>query len=187
VEDSTETTPPFRFLPQWRGPLEGYAVKTIHKMLPRLFPTYEFDDLYQEAYTVYLLCVKRYSKAVDNPAWFMSLFKVCLKHRLIDMIKRAFKTVKTVPIEVEQITASVEQEGALNHVLGKLPAELAEMLRLFLASSKELVGIEKTLHRQTEKSLELQLVELLLADLPEDIGDDKTYPIREKIYPLRSA
>lgn len=77
-----------KFLPQWRGPVEGYAKNQIQKLLPRVKYFVEYDDLLQEAFEVYLFCRCRYTR-VDNGAWFMALFKRVLYSRYARLVGAA--------------------------------------------------------------------------------------------------
>lgn len=77
-----------RYWPKWTRELEGYAYNAIRRRWPRLAPWYEWEDVMQEAYLVFLLCANRYGGAVDNPAWFMALYKTAWSRRLTDLAKR---------------------------------------------------------------------------------------------------
>lgn len=39
----------------------------------------------QEAFVVFLLCQRRYTGHVDNPAWFMALYKTAWRNRLVTL------------------------------------------------------------------------------------------------------
>lgn len=79
----------FPFVPRWHGEISGWAVRAIVKNFASLSADYEFEDLMQEAYLVYMRCKDRYGSSVDNAAWFMALFKVSLRNHLWQMAERS--------------------------------------------------------------------------------------------------
>ena len=77
---------PRPFVPHWSGECEGYAHNTLRRFWPALQPWYEWDDLMQESFLVFLKCKRRYYATVDRPQWFMALFKISLRNRLINLV-----------------------------------------------------------------------------------------------------
>lgn len=74
----------YSFDPQWKGAIEGYTVRTLHKNSWRFSNCMAFEDAYQEAYVKFLELQAKYSGLVDSPKWFMSLFKTALENKITD-------------------------------------------------------------------------------------------------------
>lgn len=74
--------------PEWTKEIEGCAYNMTRKYWNGLKAWYEWDDLMQEARIAFLRLQRRYRGKVDNPAWFMSLFKVSWQRRLIHLFRR---------------------------------------------------------------------------------------------------
>lgn len=66
-----------KFVPHWDGPIEGWTIKFLRKQAWRTMPTYDFDDLYQNAYLIFLRLVDHYPNVVDEPH-FQSLYQTSL-------------------------------------------------------------------------------------------------------------
>lgn len=118
--DSTPpATSPQKFLPQWHGPIEGYAKNQIRHLLPRVRHFTEYDDLLQEAFEVYLFCRMRYT-TVDNAAWFMSLFKRVLYSRHAKLVVSAAPWLRHDEFEQVHEDLLVEWCDGLLSTVGKL-------------------------------------------------------------------
>lgn len=78
--------PRLPFVPKWDGECKGYAYNAMRRFWPTLQPWYEWDDLMQEAFLVFLKCKRRYYARVDTPQWFMALFKTSLHNRLVNLV-----------------------------------------------------------------------------------------------------
>jgi len=63
---------------RFKGPIEGFVVNYIQKHLWRVNRLVDVDDLMVDAQRLYFECFDRYitKGRVDNPKWFMALFKV---------------------------------------------------------------------------------------------------------------
>ena len=125
------------FIPKWRGPVEGYAVNQIRKLLPRVNHSHDPDDLYQIAFEVYLFCKQRY-KAVDNPAWFMALYKRCLFTRFADELAEAFRISLAYSAELSNLTEQTEEcSGGLNISIAKAAETLAKAIDAYLDGKRD--------------------------------------------------
>lgn len=69
--------PKLDFVPEWQGPIEGFAVNYMNRNLWRVEPEHDFDDLMQDAYLYFLICCQSYPN-VSEAKHFMALFRVCL-------------------------------------------------------------------------------------------------------------
>lgn len=80
--------PVLPFRPHWDGEIQGYAFNSSRRFWPTLQKWYEWEDVQQEAYVIYMLCERRYSGKVSNPRWFMSLFKSAWHRRMLTLVVR---------------------------------------------------------------------------------------------------
>lgn len=70
-----------QYKPEWEGPVEAWTVKTIKKNLWRVAPFLDFDDLYQNAFIIFMDCCERYSH-VWKASHFMRLYMTCFRNHL---------------------------------------------------------------------------------------------------------
>lgn len=147
-----------RFIPAFRGPIEGYAVKAIHRLYPQVKHRYEYEDLYQEAAEVYLSCRRRY--VVDNPAWFMALYKLCLFSRLANIVNNCCKhgrcesfealfEVESEPRSFSHPQMEVACVAELTVLINQIPMELAEVVQALVSDvTNTLPARRKGLYRK---------------------------------------
>ena len=159
--------PKIKFLPQWKGPIEGYTINTIKSYYPRLQSAHEFEDLIQEAYLKFMQCCRHYTGKVDNGAWFMALYKRALTNQFNNMLEKNgrysfidYQDSMTMP---ESQTTGTETD--VIEVLRGLPKEFIETLNSmsdFTEISKDLKVMIKS-NRQTrrEKALHEYLCQKL--------------------------
>ena len=131
-----------RFVPSFHGPIEGYAIKAIHQLYPRVKHRFELDDLYQEAAETYLSCRRRYAH-VDNPAWFMALYKQCLFTRFAALVGNCVKHRALTPLLEGYLEQAVEDAAELTVLLGQMPGELLEIIQALLADSAGVIPSRK--------------------------------------------
>lgn len=95
-----------KFRPVWAGSVEGWTVNYINRHLWKLQPDWAFDDVYQEAYIVFMDCVDRYPHVVDPPH-FMSLYSRSISNWIIDEATRRTKK-RTVFSPQQEVAADGE-------------------------------------------------------------------------------
>lgn len=140
VHHNIQPVPAKHFLPQWRGPVEGYAVNSVRRVLPRLIKYHDFEDLFHESFHVYLSVKARYAPPVDNGAWFMALYKRCLAMRFADLAARAMRYAPEVATDELPESAAIDwHDGYLMLALRQLPRELVETLKMIASAPSELV------------------------------------------------
>jgi len=110
--------------PEWTKEVHGCAYNMARRYGGRLAPWYEWDDLMQEAYLVFARCQRHYAGKVDNPAWFMALFKVSWRRRMVKLFNQCpayslFEDCETLP---ESAVADDVQE--ILELLEAVPSEL---------------------------------------------------------------
>ena len=62
-------------IPEFKGPIQGWAKNYARKNLWRIEQTHTWDDIDQEAYLTFMRCVKKCPVA-ETPSQFMALFKI---------------------------------------------------------------------------------------------------------------
>lgn len=137
------------------GGLQGYIFKTASKNLWRVASFMDLDDLIQEGYLAYAICVKRYAygeriRGVKNTSEkdcrrrFMKLFKVIYANRITNL---ANAKRKSVPQSLFTDLGTAEHEFSLerlsnilgtdqgiayiNALIAQAPEEVKKLLRLF--------------------------------------------------------
>lgn len=84
---------PTEYRPEWRGIFEGWSKQWVskhHWKVRHHCPT--FEDAVQQCGLVFAYCNKYYVGKVDNPAWFMALFKTAVSNTWIKLAKRDSRT-----------------------------------------------------------------------------------------------
>lgn len=140
---------PYR--PVWAGPFETYTRRYIAKNLWRLSRTCDADDAMQEARIVFLDCTRRYTGRVDNPAWFMALYKMALFGRFDDLATQdtRYRSVGVLMCEVVteedaspiEAIGTCENEGVLHTIIRQAPDEVRSVLSLLLNAPAEILEL----------------------------------------------
>lgn len=134
--------------PAWKGPIEGWTVNFTAKNLWRVAPLYEFEDLIQDAYTVFLRCVRAYPE-VFEPAHFMSLYQRSVMRHVIDLsnCRSAERQVRPPKGELrEELRERIAQpskdlqEVDLNLLLEDAPKALQDFAEAFYALPRAAVA-----------------------------------------------
>ncbi len=139
----------------WEGEIEGYVVKTLHRELWRFVKIMSFEDAYQEAYVKFMEIAERYSGKVDNPRWFMSLYKVALANRITDFANIRNRMRRLVcfsemqdendPIPYEEKLLGSEDtaysEMLLEEVLEDAPEHVRQVLTLLANMDTEMLSV----------------------------------------------
>ena len=147
------------WLPQWEGPIKGWAHGFIIKNRWRCDPAFDVDDLMQDAFLLYMKLVDRYP-GVRTPQHFMSLFKTALHNEIHNYARqmKARKEVVVAPcIQAAEAVAEVPEYTNFGYVLAVLneaPEELKMALTVLTDSEKRALLTSKPRRgRFTRKSL----------------------------------
>lgn len=150
---------PFR--PRWTSVMEGFTVNYVKKIYPRLATEHEFADLLQEAYLVYMKCRNKYEGRVDNPAWFMGIYRQALHNHFLDMWSKSFPYISLDDIEEADEPATKIDVGYCWRVLQELPADMRELLAaLGLGDISVLPALRKRLRELEGETSTLTLKEI---------------------------
>lgn len=147
------------FRPQFSGPIEGHAVNMSRRYYPMLAAELEFEDLLQEAWVVFLRCRHRYRGVVDNPAWFMAIFSVALRRRMVDLLRMQRPYISIEELAEIDEPATDFDSGFGWRVLCELPTDMRELLlALFGGESSALPALKKRFRSLAEAPVKLTFV-----------------------------
>lgn len=138
---------------EWQGPIEGYTKNYLAKNYWRVASVMDWDDAMQESRAIFVECVIRYKDKVDNPAWFMSLYKTVLFSRFTNYANYATRQRHVVfehqlvrdddeadsPITQRDEVGDSDNNGYLATLVREAPADVKEVLALFLNAPVDLL------------------------------------------------
>lgn len=138
------------YIPEFKGPIEGYVVNYITKQHWRLARTHDRDDMMQEAHVVFLRCAAKYP-IIDTPQHFMALFKTAWSNHVNDLsvkatAARALVSENLFEAEDEEVwlrdhAGELDNDGQLAVMLRQAPREVLMVLNLFLNAPQELLEL----------------------------------------------
>lgn len=147
------------FMPQFKGPIEGWVVNHLRKHYWRVSNTHEHEEVMQEAYIVFLRCAARYS-SVKEPQHFMALFKSAWINEFNDLSTRATAARVTVAVSslsddeeapALDLVGDLENAGQLLTMIRQAPREVLMVLNLFLNAPQELLELAAATWRASGK------------------------------------
>ena len=125
---------------EWSGVFENYARKYVKKHLWRVAHILgSEEDAMQEAAVVFYRCRNRYEGKVDNPAWFMSLFKIALVNEWAS-ISAKDSQMRSIPI-ADPSEEIVYNDGELVAALSGASEELQILMRTIANAPAEFLGL----------------------------------------------
>lgn len=151
--------------PSWEGPLEQWAVKFIKRNQWRCDKIYDFDDLKQEAYLIFLRISEKYPRVVEA-RHFTGLYKIALSNWFHDRaayMKR--KNHHHIYLGVDALELCLNQVGELQHagylnlVLEEAPQELRLALMLLIEHPDTLRSMIKP--KEPRENLNMKLRRIL--------------------------
>ena len=155
------------YVPEWKGPIEGYVVNLLPKVLWRVDRTHDRDDVLQEARMTFWRCCLAYPD-IDTPQHFMALFKTAWTRRVHEMSNKNTK----VNTATSQLAVVVDDEGAqavshdvpgdtdnmgiLRTMVRQAPREVMMVLNLFLNAPAELLSMAEQAFHDSNKGVARQ-------------------------------
>lgn len=136
------------YVPEFKGPVEGYLVNQLSRNLWKLRPLYEHDDAMQEGYLVFMRVAARYPM-LNDPPQFMALFKQAWSNHMIDLAKKA--TAARCMVSENQFDDEANEAWSRDHVgdldtngfvsilIQQAPGEVRLVLNLFLNAPHDLL------------------------------------------------
>jgi len=110
-----------------------------------------FDDAYQEAYVKFLEVVEKYKDEVDNPRWFMSLYKKALANHITDLANTTNRMRRLVcfseiqeehdPVPYEEKLLGGEDSTNLEILLEEAPEHVRQVLALLTNKDTAMLGV----------------------------------------------
>lgn len=146
------------YLPEFKGPVEGYVVNFLKRNLWRVARTHDHEDAMQEAHLVFLRTAARYPM-VDTPQHFMALFKTSWANEFHDLSVGATEARRLVsdanPDDDEtaqaysEIVGELDNDGMLAVMIRQAPTEVLMVLNLFLNAPTELLELARAAWRRS--------------------------------------
>lgn len=96
----------------WPGPWKRWAEKYCNANLWRVRSVVgDMDDAMAECAVQFIECRRRYGALVDNPAWLMALYQLCVISRFNDLSVKASK-YKDLIILVDDLKVDYSEDNA---------------------------------------------------------------------------
>jgi DNA-directed RNA polymerase specialized sigma24 family protein len=130
--------------PLWGGSFEAWAKKYVGKNLWRVNKQFAHEDAMQECVLIFLRCAKLYEGKIDNPAWFMSIFKISVINDFNTFAKRdsRMRQAEAMAAHAYEPRHHIEfSQGPLMAIISKGSEELKQVLKVIVESPSEFVGL----------------------------------------------
>lgn len=128
----------------YKGAVEGYVVNFLTRNYWRVQGSMERDDVLQESYWVYLRVARKYPDV--EPKHLMALFKTAWGNHFTDLAVRASESAKEESVSDDsagttELVGEVENTGFLRILVQQAPAEVKQVLSLFLHAPTEVYAL----------------------------------------------
>lgn len=125
---------------EWPGVFENYSRKWVNWQHWRVAATLgSKEDALQECALIFVRCFNHYCWTVDNPAWFMSLFKLALVNDWNTLAAKDGKFRSTEPPEMSERVEPAT--GLLAARFADASDELQVVLAMIADAPADLLGI----------------------------------------------
>ena len=130
-----------RFVPTWKGPIEGYTVNYMQRHFWRVQYSMDWEDVMQECYCLFLKIEAEYECEVTSAAWFMGLYKTALRNLVIDLsvddsyLRQCTLESQLGVEETQSLNERISTEcnlGELLCLLDDAPDEIRSVVSLFM-------------------------------------------------------
>lgn len=132
------------YIPKFEGAIEGYVVNFLSRNFWRVEGYIEREDLMQEARCLFYKLQRRYSY-VDNPAWFMSLFKVAFSNEFHGLSNRRTERMSFEACSIDDVdsimdwVSNEDNQGLVFVLVEQAPEEVRAVLSLLASAPMELL------------------------------------------------
>lgn len=125
---------------EWSGVFEGYARNYVSRNLWRVSAYLgDRDDALQQCALTFYECKARYQNHVDNPAWFMALYKRALMMDFADISRKDFRLRDTpMPLADEPVDFNA---GPLISSINQCSDDIKELLVAIFDSPAQLLSL----------------------------------------------
>lgn len=109
-----------------------------------------FEDAYQEAFVKFLGLCSKYEDTVDNPRWFMALYKRSLHNLVTDFANQANRLRRQVCFcelqadnaePYEELLRGDDSDAELEILLENAPEHVRQVLTLLSADNSAMLGV----------------------------------------------
>lgn len=148
------------YIPQFKGPIEGYVVNQINRDHWRLRETHDREEMMQEAWVVFLRCAEKYP-ALDDAAHFMALFKTAWKRRVNTLSSKTTKVRAEKPMfdgdfdeawqRPQEPIGETDNAGMLRIMVAQAPREVVMVLNLIMNAPQELLDLAAEAWKRSKK------------------------------------
>lgn len=128
----------------YKGVVEGYVVNFLTRNYWRVQGSMDRDDVMQESYWVYLRVARKYPEV--EPKHLMALFKTAWGNHFTDLALGTSAQMKEentidVPEQPIEVIGDFENAGFLRVLVQQAPAEVKQVLSLFLSAPSEVYAL----------------------------------------------
>ena len=135
---------------QWPGVFENYARAWVSKHFWKVSEQFgSREDALAECALIFTRCLRRYEHTVNNPAWFMALYKRALAN---DWTTYAMKSTRQRDLIVyardpddeavrDNVEPAEDSQGFLLTLLGEASEELRQVLSILATAPAEALDI----------------------------------------------
>lgn len=139
-----------KYEPCFTGAVEGYVTNFLRKNFWRVSHSMEYEDIKQEAALVFVQVRNAYPD-VETPQHFMSLFKTSWFNHFTDLSNKdsALRTIvpecnceteDNEPVTLEMV-GDTDNQGMLHLMITQAPADIKQVLSLFIHAPVELLEL----------------------------------------------
>lgn len=141
------------FTPSYSSKIEGWTKNYLKSNFWRISRIYQYDDIMQDSYVLFMELKNRYGGTVDNARWFMSLYQRSFINMFTDLSNVNTNEEHTTPIShlgksyteeddddlfFDTQLGTEENEGYLEIMLKQAPDEIKTVLNIILNSPTEM-------------------------------------------------
>ena len=160
-----------KFRPEWENSVfKKWASSYIHKNSWRIRNFFDEEEALQECGAlVFAKCLHEYKYTVDNPKWFMALFKTSVINQVNKYAIKSSKEREAISSyrEIKKINTEYS-EGSLYSILTSASEELQSVLKVVANAPSEFLDILLD-NSATDKRWSRRLCRLCKVNMNEDI------------------
>lgn len=142
------------------GPIKGYLVNQMQRGMWRVAATMTDDDYLQDGYEVFARCARKYPDV--EPKHFMALFKTAWYNHMADVSVLDTEARRLVSLSAHENAydsvgyfepvGDMDNDGYLRTMLRQAPAEVTQVVTLFLNAPSEILEMAITTWRKNGKN-----------------------------------
>ena len=135
---------------QWKGVFENYARSWVSKNFWKVREQFgSQEDALAECALIFTRCLRRYERSVDNPAWFMAIFKRAIANAWTTYAAKSTQQRGLIVHARDEDDEAVrdnagpaeDSQGFLLALLGEASEELRQVLSILATAPAEALSI----------------------------------------------